>query len=321
MGVVIPYFRGERYWAPLVDSLRRQTRLLDEAVIVLDGPDENLPDRDLSGTAHRVILVQHRGNLGVAAARNTGISASSTDYLFFLDQDDFWYPDRVALFAEAAAGGGPLIAGRYDLTDSEGAVLRREIPARWLKAEERQRRLDRQFRFPARGLAIASVCCRREGIPPFDSALGSCDDYLFLFDLLARSPAALVDRSTGGRRIHEGNTSRGREHIASRIRAVSTVRKHFTLDRRSQRRGVSNLCVSRAVEHLQAGDVRRAAASFSRATTIDPGNIRALSGKIACRLSKDPVSLINGARGFLFRVGLGEGERLVSADTGPREGK
>jgi glycosyltransferase involved in cell wall biosynthesis len=43
----------------------------------------------------RVRLLKHAQNKGISGARNTGITAAQGAFIAFLDQDDYWYPDRV----------------------------------------------------------------------------------------------------------------------------------------------------------------------------------------------------------------------------------
>ncbi len=46
-------------------------------------------------------LIQHAENKGVAASRNTGILASSSRYLYFLDSDDYIHPDTLLIMYKA----------------------------------------------------------------------------------------------------------------------------------------------------------------------------------------------------------------------------
>jgi len=73
-------------------SVLGQTMPVLELVLVNDGGSEDfrqhLPDDDR-------IRVFTKPNEGVAATRNFAIAQCRGDYIAFLDQDDYWYPDKL----------------------------------------------------------------------------------------------------------------------------------------------------------------------------------------------------------------------------------
>jgi len=97
--VVIPTYRRPELLLAAVDSVLRQSHPASEIVVVRDGPEAIVPD-SLDRAAVRVIDQPRRG---VAAARNTGIAATSAEWVCFLDDDDLWHPDRLAATAEHLA--------------------------------------------------------------------------------------------------------------------------------------------------------------------------------------------------------------------------
>ena len=87
VSVVIPVFNGERFLAEALESVFAQTVPPAEVIIVDDGSSDG--SVAVAGTfpGATVLELPHRG---VSAARNTGVRASSGDYLAFLDADDTW---------------------------------------------------------------------------------------------------------------------------------------------------------------------------------------------------------------------------------------
>lgn len=92
--VVIPYFNRATTIDETLDSLRSQTFINFEVIVVNDGSTdrssvEKLKHLDLSGLDARLI---NQKNQGVAAARNRGISESRGQYILCLDSDDVLDP-------------------------------------------------------------------------------------------------------------------------------------------------------------------------------------------------------------------------------------
>jgi glycosyltransferase involved in cell wall biosynthesis len=94
--VVIPTYRRPELLAAAVDSILRQSYPPSEIVVVRDGPDALVPS---AVDTRRVTVIDHP-RVGVAAARNAGIAATSAEWVCFLDDDDLWHPDRLRLAAE-----------------------------------------------------------------------------------------------------------------------------------------------------------------------------------------------------------------------------
>ena len=95
VSVVIPVYNGEQYLADAIQSVRDQTYQNVEVIVVDDGStDESADVAKKFGEAIRYV---HQSNGGVGKARNTGIAAARGAYLAFLDQDDLWLPDKLAV--------------------------------------------------------------------------------------------------------------------------------------------------------------------------------------------------------------------------------
>lgn len=92
--VVIPtYNRADRV-GDAIDSALNQT-LADREVIVVDDASSDSTAAVLRGYGDRITHLTHEENRGGSAARNTGIEASSGEYIAFLDSDDTWEPDKL----------------------------------------------------------------------------------------------------------------------------------------------------------------------------------------------------------------------------------
>jgi glycosyltransferase involved in cell wall biosynthesis len=91
VAVIIPVYHA-RFLAAALESVFAQSRLPDEVIVVNDGsPDEGILRRALVPYRPRVRLIE-QPNQGPAAARNTGVNASTADLIALLDADDRWLP-------------------------------------------------------------------------------------------------------------------------------------------------------------------------------------------------------------------------------------
>jgi glycosyltransferase involved in cell wall biosynthesis len=110
--VVIPTFGRPRFLADAVASVLAQTEGDLECVVVDDASPEPVVSPIDDG---RVRVVRLGANGGPAAARNAGVAEARGRHLAFLDDDDWWEPDRLAQ-ARVGHDRAPVVVGwsRYD---------------------------------------------------------------------------------------------------------------------------------------------------------------------------------------------------------------
>lgn len=90
ISVVIPTYNRASTLIRSVNSVLFQTYPVDEIIIVDDCSSDNTEEIVASIDDARVKYLRHSQQLGGNAARNTGIDASSGDYIAFQDSDDEW---------------------------------------------------------------------------------------------------------------------------------------------------------------------------------------------------------------------------------------
>ena len=102
VSVIVPTFDRPEFLAEALTTVATQTMADLECIVVDDCSADpvSLPFAD-----GRFRLVRHQQNLGIAAARNTGLAAATGEYVAFLDDDDLWTERRLALgLADARPG-------------------------------------------------------------------------------------------------------------------------------------------------------------------------------------------------------------------------
>jgi glycosyltransferase involved in cell wall biosynthesis len=94
ISVVVPVYDGEQFLADALRSVLGQTRRPDEVIVVDDGSSDRSGEIARSFAGVRVL---QQPNGGQASALNAGVAQSRGDFLAFLDADDRWLPDKLAL--------------------------------------------------------------------------------------------------------------------------------------------------------------------------------------------------------------------------------
>ena len=125
VAVIIPYYGGRRHIGDAVRSALAQTYPALEVIVV----DDASPDGGEAAVREvgdpRVRYIRHEVNRGANAARNTGIRATSAELIAFLDQDDWFHPDKVAAHAavlEQDGAAGATYGPRFEMNHSSPTV-------------------------------------------------------------------------------------------------------------------------------------------------------------------------------------------------------
>ena len=98
ISVIIPAYNQAEYLPIAIQSVLQQTFQDWELIVVDDGSTDVTKDVMAQIKDQRVRYV-YQENKGLPGARNTGIGHSSGKYLSFLDADDYYHPDKLAIQA------------------------------------------------------------------------------------------------------------------------------------------------------------------------------------------------------------------------------
>lgn len=98
-------------------------------ILVVDDSPPDYPLRDdvmraLNGLDDRLRYLRHEQNMGVSAARNTGIRNTNGEYISFLSDDDEWLPEKTAkqLDRMLSSGAGVVYCRYYTSSDKSMTV-------------------------------------------------------------------------------------------------------------------------------------------------------------------------------------------------------
>ncbi len=100
VSVITPTYNSSGTLKRALDSIYGQSLLPREIIVVDDGSDDWDQSRLIATSYPGCIAIRFihlDKNQGPSTARNIGISAARGRYLAFLDSDDVWYADKVAI--------------------------------------------------------------------------------------------------------------------------------------------------------------------------------------------------------------------------------
>jgi glycosyltransferase involved in cell wall biosynthesis len=125
VSVVLPTRDRHERLAVAIDSVRRQTYPHLELIVVDDGSHQpvTVPADD-----PRVGLLRFPDSVGTAAARNSGFKAATGAYVCLLDDDDYFYPDKLEIQARYLSEHPDvdLIFSQVTVVEADGT--RRTVP-------------------------------------------------------------------------------------------------------------------------------------------------------------------------------------------------
>ena len=95
VSVIIPMHNSAKYIEECMESVLNQTYKNIEVIVVDDKSSDNSVSIIEEINDNRIKIIKLQENVGAATARNTGVDASTGDFLCFLDSDDYWALDKL----------------------------------------------------------------------------------------------------------------------------------------------------------------------------------------------------------------------------------
>lgn len=226
LSVIIPAYNGAAFLSDAVESIYRQNYDPLEIIIVDDGSTDDTA-RIAAKFRDRVRYIYQDHSGRPAAGRNRGVRESAGEIIGFLDQDDLWPVNKLALQIPALLGDSSLevILGHTQILHLSNQVNGKPAFAATSK--------------PVDYMLLSSALFKRTAFDKvgfFDESLAYFGDDLDWF-IRARERGVSVrqlDEVTLYWRIHETNASHNpaiRDHARGYDRALTEVIKK-SLDRR-----------------------------------------------------------------------------------------
>ncbi len=128
--IVLATYNGEKFLAPMLDSLQAQTRKADRIIIIDDASaDSTLQILQKYESALPLTVYREPQNSGHLAAFSKGLERardflSDDDLIALADQDDIWLPQKLELLEkELNQKNAVLVFGDAEVIDDNGKVI------------------------------------------------------------------------------------------------------------------------------------------------------------------------------------------------------
>jgi glycosyltransferase involved in cell wall biosynthesis len=213
--VVIPLYNHERYIGAAIESVLRQTRPVDEIILIDDGSVDagfQIASDRLRGHTHTKL--DRQVNAGAHVAINRAIESSNCEYVAILNSDDIFFPEKIAQ-SEAifrAQNNIDLLIGGVEIIDESGLTVSSGSTIDWLDRAHRffsltgligLSLLHENFAVTTSNMVFRKELWRRNG---GFQALRYCHDLDFLMTSLLNGHIHYDSARYISYRVHKTNT-------------------------------------------------------------------------------------------------------------------
>ena len=190
ISVIIPTFNRADFLKKAIESVLSQTYQGFELIIVDDGSTDDTYEI-VSEFKNNVVYIKQE-NRGAAAARNTGIRRAKNKFLAFLDSDDRWDKEKLAIqIDEMQKNPSYLISHTREIWYKNGKLLSQK------KKHKKYHGYIFDKCLPLCAVGMSTVMIKKElfeRVGEFDENFPCCEDYDFWLRISVRHPFLLIDK-------------------------------------------------------------------------------------------------------------------------------
>lgn len=206
VSAVITAYNSAAFIADAIRSVLKQTRAVDEIVVVDDGSTD--PIRQvLDEFAKEGIKYIQQPHRGAGAARNRGIRETSGEYIAFLDADDIWLEDKTRLQLDylAAHPQAALVSGYAHWWNTARDIVR--IRGRILPNQKILRREITVHNIIGKSSMVMLRRSALNEVGTFSETIRWGQDWDLWQRLIERCDAGFIPEVVAVYRWHQGNLS------------------------------------------------------------------------------------------------------------------
>lgn len=292
VSVVIPCYNGGKFIMQAIESVLNQSYSFFEIIVVDDGSiDASVSAIRTHFSDSRIKVLEHGSNKGIPTARNSGLKASQGELVAFLDQDDLWFPEKLAEQVNVFLSNGSDLGMVFtNLLIKEGEILRPwpgyKIVPKNIRKLSAKNVLERLLMYNF--IVMSTVMIRREiafEIGLFDEYLkGGADDLDFFLRVLKQYKAEYIPRPLVIKTVHRGCYSNLELFIKDHERIMTKMLTEAPFLRKAMRK-------KKALDFFRLGRYYQdnskyilGLKAFAKSLYYKPANIRCVLALMLCML-------------------------------------
>jgi len=285
VSVIIPTFNRLNLLKETVESVRRQTFRDFEIIVVDDGSMDGTSEWLKTQSDVRSLSQENRG---IATSRNNGAALASGSWLAFVDHDDLWAKDKLAIQVQFVKNNPEvaMVAARHVRL---GKRYRDTAQPKWKKGDLFIETFSESFIHTSSVMICKDVFNKIGGFSP---RYRFADEFDVWLKIARDHPIAYVDKPLVFIRFYESNTSHNR--VGVRTDTYDILMKHYDPQRIPRHvflRTLSDHDISFGRAYLAAGNPLEALKWFRQSVQRTPLRLRSwryfLKYRIACALGKN----------------------------------
>lgn len=217
VSVIIPVYNGINYLREAIDSVLNQTYNNYEIIVVDDGStDDTWAVIQSYGSK---IMGIRQNNHGVGGALNTGIKASTNDYIAWLSHDDMFLPTKLQCQIDFLLHNNQFDACYTDFyqINTSGSILR-TFESPWYPREQAMWMMFRQMYIHGSTMLINRKCFNKVGL--FSEELRYTQDAEMWLRIIRHFSIGRVPETLGKQRIHPAQDSNNVEKTQPEIKIM-----------------------------------------------------------------------------------------------------
>ena len=319
VSIVVPAYNRAKMLPVALDSLLAQSLTDWEALIVDDASSDETRSVVEGYRDPRIRYLRHESNRGPAAARNTGMHEARGEYIAFLDSDDYWRPEKLALQVERFENSPQEVGLVY--TDilyeyPDGTTKRYGFGGRqplqgWVFSQLINNFLMRPSTVMIRRAVMADV-------GSWDESIISGQDLLYFASVAHRFQVSATDDTLTVMRVHDSNLHLDLSKSRYQLEASYKICDAFGLPPNAMAKTLSRCHLHYGMFLLETGQAREARSHFASVLRLYPKRVIAAAFFMLSLMNGRPYRAYRGLRGTNRTSRRYVSDRSVAAILGPK---